>query len=222
MPLSACPVRQDTACRTQALRLLSLARARGLDTLAIRRALAAAAHGHAGQHRRSGEPFVAHPLAVALAVLQLGGGTAEVVTALMHDVLEDCESITIERVLHHFGPEITARLMALTKRPDLPKPLRVGEAHGRLITALAECGAGLALVKLLDRAHNAATSAVLAPDRLQRMRAENHCLFAPLATHVGAQGLADFLLAEPTRWWQAAADFPAHIRRIQAPLAMEA
>ena len=221
MSLSNCSIRKDATCRNQALRLLSMARVRGLDTRVIRRALEVAAQAHINQVRRSGEPFVAHPLAVALAVLQLGGGSTEVVTALMHDVLEDCDGITVEHMFQRFGPDIATRLVALTKRSEVPKALRVGEAHGRLITALDACGAGLALVKLLDRAHNAATSAVLTPERLQRMHAENHCLFAPLAAHVGALGLADFLVAQPSRWWQAAADFPAQIRRIQVPLAIE-
>lgn len=219
MPLTPCPVRHDAGCRSAALRLLSMARARGLDTGRIRHALAVAAHGHAGQVRRTGEPFLAHPLAVAGATMQLEGGTREVITALLHDILEDCPGITIDDLLRRFGPDIAGCLLPLTQRPDLPKPLRVSEAHGRLVNALRASGPGLALVKLLDRAHNAATSAVLAPEKLRRMQAENHCLFAPLAAHVGAQGLADFLVAEPAHWWQAAVDFPAQIRRIQPPLA---
>jgi (p)ppGpp synthase/HD superfamily hydrolase len=219
MPLTPCPVRHDASCRSAALRLLSMTRDRSLATRRIRHALAMAAHGHAGQVRRTGEPYLAHPLAVACATLQLEGGADAVITALLHDVMEDCPGVTINYLLRLFGQDIVRGLMALTKRSDLPEPLRVSEAHGRLVQSLRACGPGLALVKLLDRAHNAATSAVLAPGSLSRMQAENQCLFAPLAAHVGAQGLADFLVAEPAHWWQAAVDFPAHIRRIQPPLA---
>lgn len=218
MPTTACTLRDDPGCRTAALQFLSAARAHGLDVARIRSALRMAAHGHAGQRRRSGEPFIAHPLAVAGAAVQLRASTIDVVTGLVHDMLEDCRGVTIEALLHSCGEQVVGGLLALTKRADLPKPQRVAEAHGRLVDALHHHGPGLALVKLLDRAHNAATSAVLPPERLQRLQAENHALFAPLARRVGADGLAAFLLAEPPRWWQAAEDFPMQMRSIQPPL----
>ena len=208
----------NTHCHTAVRQLLTTARGNGLDLVRIRGATVVAARGHAGQRRCSGEPFIAHPLAVAHATAHLGGCTADVETGLLHDLLEDCCGVSVEDVLQRFGPLVTDRLLALTKRPDLPKPLRPGEAHGRLVSALGRCGTGLALVKLLDRAHNAATSAVLSPERLQRLRAENHHFFAPLAHRVGALGLAAFLVAEPQRWWLAADDFPTHMRQIQPPL----
>ena len=208
-------------CKRLARELVQGAISLGHDPETIKQALVFGARAHAGQRRKSGEPYFLHSMLVARAVQVMGGAQVDVIAALNHDVVEDCLALNIYDIETAWGPEVAARVLPLTKDYRLPtSEQRVQDAFGRLWQAIGHHGAGVALVKLLDRAHNAATSEVLSPEKLARMRQENTHMFAPLARFIGASGIADFLDADPEQWWQAKSCFVDHMLACQPRLTL--
>lgn len=183
--------------------------------------MAYCARAHARQRRKSGESYFLHPLQVARAVQVTGGLEEDVLAAVHHDVVEDCPGVSLEQIEIALGTDVAARVAPLTKDYRLPtSEQRTADAFGRLWVAMGQHGPGVALVKLIDRAHNSATSRVLDLERIQRMRQENTCMFAPLARFIGARGLARFLDSRPERWWEANTDFVGAMGEIQPRLAL--
>lgn len=208
-------------CRPLVRDLLNGAKALGHDTKRLRLAMAYGSRHHAGVLRKSGEPYILHPLLVARAVQVMGGLEVDVLAAVQHDVVEDCVGVRLEDIEIALGADVAARVASLTKDYRLPTAeQRVADAFGRLWVAMSQHGRGVGLVKLTDRAHNAATSRVLSPQKIDRMREENHCMFAPLARYLGASGLARFLDSQPEHWWQAAPRFVGAMAEIQPRLAL--
>lgn len=215
------PIASPRICRQLARELMQGAKALGHDTQQLRLATAYAARGHKGQRRKTGEPYILHPLSVARAVQRMGGLEVDVLAAIQHDVVEDCVGIRLEDIEVALGADVAARVAPLTKNYTLAtSEQRTADAFGRLWQAMGHQGPGVALVKLIDRAHNSATSRVLDAAKLERMRSENHCMFAPLARYVGAKGLARFLDARPEKWWEAAPDFVGAMAVAQPRLAL--
>lgn len=209
------PLHNDSHCRLLAMQLLKAARRQGWDSRRIQRALRFADVAHAGQRRKSGEPFLVHPLEIALVMMHFGAGPDDVIAALLHDTVEDNSAIQWADIAP-WGPGVLRRVAAVTKNHALPEGLRFLEAHGRLLQAVSEWGVGLAALKLVDRCHNTATSAPLAPAKLKRLEEENRRFFAPLAEHIGAHGIARFLIGGPSEWWRNE-PFDHTMRRLQAP-----
>lgn len=208
-------------CRHQARDLLNGAKTLGHDAERLRRAMVYGASAHAGMRRKSGEPYILHPLLVARAVQHVGGLEVDVLAAVQHDVVEDCVGVRLEDIEIALGADVAVRVAPLTKNFRLPtSEQRVADAYGRLWVAMGQHGRGVGLVKLMDRAHNAATSRVLDSKKIACMREENHCMFAPLARHLGATGLARFLNSRPERWWEASSDFVGAMSAIQPRLAL--
>lgn len=208
-------------CRPLVRDLLTGAKTLGHDVDKLRLAIAYAARGHGGVRRQSGEPYILHPLNVAGAAQVMGGLEADVLAAVQHDVVEDCVGVQLEDIEIALGADVAARVAPLTKDYRLPtSEQRAADAFGRLWVAMSQHGRGVGLVKLLDRAHNSATSRVLNPQKIERMREENHCMFAPLARYIGAPGLARFLDDRPEHWWQAAPQFVGAMAAIQPRLAL--
>lgn len=216
------PIASPRICRHLARDLLQGAKALGHDTEQLRLAMAYAARAHKAQRRKSGEPFIHHPLSVARAVQRMGGLEVDVLAAIQHDMVEDCVGVRLEDIEVALGAEVAARVAPLTKDYTLAtSEQRTADAFGRLWQAMGHQGnGGVALVKLIDRAHNSVTSRVLSAAKLERMRCENHCMFAPLARYVGAKGLARFLDARPEKWWEAAPDFVGAMAAIQPRLVL--
>lgn len=208
-------------CRQLARDLLQGAKALGHDTEQLRMAMAYSARGHKGQRRKTGEPYILHPLLVAGAVQAMGGLQVDVLAAVQHDMVEDCVGVRLEDIEITLGADVAARVAPLTKDYSLPtSEQRTADAFGRLWQAMGHQGEGVALVKLIDRAHNASTSHVLTAAKLERMRCENHCMFAPLARFIGAKGLARFLDARPEKWWEAGSDFVGAMAAYQPRLSL--
>ena len=215
------PIASPRIFRQLARELLQGAKALGHDTEQLRLAIVYAARGHKGKRRKTGEPYILHPLSVARAVQLMGGLEVDVLAAIQHDVTEDCVGIRLEDIEVALGAEVAARVAPLTKDYTLATAeQRTADAFGRLWQAMGRQGRGVGLVKLIDRAHNSATSRVLSAAKLERMRSENHCMFAPLARYVGAKGLARFLDARPEKWWEAAPDFVGAMAAIQPRLVL--
>ena len=212
-----CTVRHDPECRRLASRLLSSVNQRGMNRDRVRAAILFADAAHLGQHRKSGEPYLIHPLQVAALVLELGGCEDDVIGALLHDSKEDNPNISFTDIHMAWGRPVAQRVAALTKNHHIPSDMRMYDVHGRLLQAVARLGHGVAAIKVADRCHNSVYSEHLPEPKRLRLQLENQRFFAPLAQQIGARGLAQFLSADPPHWWRATDDFVSTMRAIQPP-----
>lgn len=162
----------------------------------IRYAYYIAEEAHAGQTRDSGEPYITHPLAVATILAELKMDDDSIVAALLHDVLEDCPSITPERLRETFGEDVLLLIEGVTKlrmkslKDASPRQRASAETHRaaeslrKMLLAMAK-DLRVMIIKLADRLHNMRTLDSLAPERRTRIAAETMDIFAPLAARLG-------------------------------------
>ena len=154
---------------------------------------------HRGQTRKSGEPYIAHPLqaAVVLADLRLDAHT--IIAALLHDVVEDC-GISLEEVESRFGAEVATLVDGVTKLTridtrlqDTPDPRfdspddadsLYSESLRKMLVSMAE-DIRVVLIKLADRLHNLRTLDALPPDKRRRIAQETLDIYSPLAHRLG-------------------------------------
>jgi len=158
------------------------------DVKIIRKAFNVAHEAHRGMRRRSGEPYIFHPLNVALiCVEQLGLGTKSIVSALLHDVVEDTD-YTIEDIKIIFGDKVAMIVNGLTKIKGLLSKSQVeseqAENFKRLILTLSE-DVRVILVKMADRLHNMQTLDSMPKEKQLKIASETNYLFAPLAHRLG-------------------------------------
>ena len=155
---------------------------------AVQKALEFAIQCHEGQDRKSGEPYVTHPIAVARMVADLHMDPSSVIAALLHDTIEDC-GITAEDIRRRFGPDAATLVEGATKIDQLPdRPLDVQEQDTetlrKMFLAMAE-DVRVVIVKLADRLHNMRTLEHLSPNRQQALARETMDIYAPLASRLG-------------------------------------
>ena len=147
-----------------------------------------AALAHAGQYRRSGEPYVTHPIAVAAIVEGLGLDADTVAAALLHDAVEDT-GITLEDVEGSFGPVVARVVDGVTKLDRLQfdsKEAQQAATIRKMLVAMASDWRVL-LIKLADRLHNMRTLAVMPEWKQRRTAQETFDVYAPLAHRLGVQ-----------------------------------
>jgi GTP pyrophosphokinase len=156
------------------------------DKALIRKAFKIAYNAHKGALRMSGEPYILHPLAVAKIVTQeMGLGVKAIVSALLHDVVEDTE-FTLEDIENHFGPKIASIIDGLTKISgvfDKNSSLQA-ENFRKMLLTLSE-DVRVILIKLADRLHNMRTLGSLPVAKQMKISAETLYLYAPLAHRMG-------------------------------------
>src|SRR5215211_6632980 len=163
-------------------------RHKGASTALISRAYATAANAHTGQRRRSGEPYVSHPLAVALIVAELGLDDVTITAALLHDAVEDTD-LTLEDVRTSFGPEVAAVVDGVTKLDRVSFDTREAQQAAtirKMLVAMAK-GLRVLIIKLADRLHNMRTLAAMPAWKQQRTANETLEIYAPLAHRLGMQ-----------------------------------
>jgi guanosine-3',5'-bis(diphosphate) 3'-pyrophosphohydrolase len=161
-------------------------RHKGASTALISRAYATAANAHTGQRRRSGEPYVSHPLAVALIVAELGLDDVTIAAALLHDAVEDTD-LTLEDVRTSFGPEVAAVVDGVTKLDRVSFDTREQQQAAtirKMLVAMAK-DLRVLIVKLADRLHNMRTLAAMPAWKQQRTASETLEIYAPLAHRLG-------------------------------------
>ena len=127
----------------------------GVDKELIRRAFDEAERAHRGQVRRSGEPFINHPLGVALICAQLHLDEQTIAAALLHDVIEDTET-DLDEIKAAFGPDIALLVEGVTKLTRISFQSREqaeAENYRKMIVAMAQ-DVRVILIKLADRLHN--------------------------------------------------------------------
>jgi GTP diphosphokinase / guanosine-3',5'-bis(diphosphate) 3'-diphosphatase len=141
---------------------------------------------HQGQHRASGEPYIAHPVAVGGLLRDLGGSAAMIAAGFLHDVVEDTE-ITLETLESEFGVEVRELVEGVTKLSSFnfsSKTERQAENFRRMFMAMAK-DIRVIVVKLADRLHNMRTLEHLSDEKRRRIAQETRDVFAPLANRLG-------------------------------------
>ncbi|MCY3679502.1 MAG: bifunctional (p)ppGpp synthetase/guanosine-3',5'-bis(diphosphate) 3'-pyrophosphohydrolase [Gemmatimonadetes bacterium] len=157
-----------------------------LDIDTIRAAYEVADEAHAGQRRASGEPFINHAVEVATIVAELQLDTASVISALVHDVVEDTV-VSIHGIREIFGEEVGAIVDGVTKIGRVrfrSSTERQVENYRKLLLSMAQ-DARVILVKLADRLHNMRTLEHLRPGKQKPIARETREIYAPLAHRLG-------------------------------------
>lgn len=154
----------------------------------IRRAFEISADAHKDMRRKSGEPYILHPLAVAkIVVEEISLGVTSVICALLHDVVEDTE-LTLEDMQQEFGPTVTKIIDGLTKIAIVvdgnSETSMQAENFRKILMALAE-DPRVILIKLADRLHNMRTLGSMARDKQLKICSETTYIYAPLAHRLG-------------------------------------
>lgn len=153
----------------------------------IKRAFRFAKEAHKGVRRRSGEPYILHPVAVAQIVIsELGLGSTSICSALLHDVIEDTE-YTREDIEHHFGPKIASIVEGMTKISGGifgDKASLQAENFRKLLLSMST-DVRVVLVKMADRLHNMRTLGSLRPEKQYKIAGETLYIYAPLAHRLG-------------------------------------
>ena len=158
----------------------------GVDKELIRRAFDEAERAHHGQVRRSGEPFINHPLGVALICAQLHLDEQTIAAALLHDVIEDTET-DLDELRAAFGPDIAQLVEGVTKLTRISFQSREqaeAENYRKMIVAMAQ-DVRVILIKLADRLHNMRTIEYLGKQKQVQKAKETLEVYAPLAHRLG-------------------------------------
>ncbi len=152
----------------------------------IKRAFFLAKEAHEGVRRRSGEPYLLHPIAVARIVAdEIGLGVKSVVAALLHDVVEDTE-YTVEDMERIFGPKIASMVDGLTKMSGVfnADTSEQAEYFRKVLLTLSD-DVRVILIKIADRLHNMRTLGSMPMNKQIKITGETIYLFAPLAYRLG-------------------------------------
>jgi GTP diphosphokinase / guanosine-3',5'-bis(diphosphate) 3'-diphosphatase len=171
------------------------------DEALLNRAYVYAMKAHGNQKRASGESYFSHPLEVAAILTDLKLDDATIVTALLHDVIEDTP-ITRAEIDQLFGPEIGKLVDGLTKirRLDLvTKKAEQAENFRKLLVAISS-DIRVLLVKLADRVHNMRTLEHMKPESRKRISEETLDIYAPLAARMGMEQMREELEDHAFRW----------------------
>ena len=156
------------------------------DKRMIRRAFEMALESHQDMRRKSGEPYIYHPIAVAqIAAQEIGLGTTSIVCALLHDVVEDTD-ITLDDIEREFGKKTAKIIDGLTKISgvfDYNSSLQA-ENFRKMLLTLAD-DVRVILIKLADRLHNMRTMDFMPHDKQLKISSETVYLYAPLAHRLG-------------------------------------
>jgi len=160
----------------------------------IRRAYAYGRQMHEGQLRKSGEPYFTHPVAVAAILTEQRLDDASIVTALLHDTIEDTKS-TYGEISRQFGDEVAELVDGVTKLTNLQlssAQSQQAENFRKLFMAMSK-DLRVILVKLADRLHNMRTIKSMSPEKQAQKARETMEIFAPLAGRMGMQWMREEL-----------------------------
>ena len=160
------------------------------STVRIQQAFSIAENAHRGQRRKSGEPYIRHPVAVATIVARQGLDDATVAAALLHDAVEDT-AVSLEEIDAMFGPEMAAIVDGVTKLDRVHYDSQEHQQAAtlrKMIVAIAQ-DIRVLIIKLADRLHNLQTIAALPAHKQERKARETLDVYAPLAHRLGMQDL---------------------------------
>ncbi len=177
----------------------------GFSNSDLERAFIAAEKAHSGQLRKSGEPYITHPVAVAQILIDLGMDLATIMAALLHDTVEDT-SYSIEQIKAEFGEEVTSLVDGVTKLDKLTYgPTAEAETLRKMVVAMSR-DIRVLVIKLADRLHNARTWEFIPNETASRKARETLDIYAPLAHRLGMNAIKweledlSFRILEPKKY----------------------
>ena len=175
------------------------------DTSLIIRAFEVAEKAHEGQSRKSGDPYITHPVAVTLILAELGLTTETLVASLLHDTVEDTP-YSLEQLTLDFGKEIAALVDGVTKLDKLTYgPSAEAETVRKMVVAMSR-DIRVLVIKLADRLHNARTWKYVSAESAERKARETLDIYAPLAHRLGMNAIKweledlSFSVLEPKKY----------------------
>ena len=152
----------------------------------VREAYVTGAHAHAGQTRKSGEPYITHPVAVAAILAELGMDAQTIIAAILHDTLEDTP-LPREEIEARFGSVVAELVDGVTKLDKVKfrnQQEAVAESFRKMLLAMAR-DLRVILIKLADRLHNMRTLGSMALASRRRIARETLDIYAPIAQRLG-------------------------------------
>lgn len=151
----------------------------------VRAAYNFAAVAHKDQKRKTGEPYIIHPIAVARIVAEeMGLGANPVMAAFLHDVIEDCP-YTIDDIRERFGDDVAFLVGVVTKQKKAKYDKSKQVDNFRQILSSVQFDVRAILMKLADRLHNMRTLSSMRPDKQMKIASETDYFYAPLANRLG-------------------------------------
>jgi GTP diphosphokinase / guanosine-3',5'-bis(diphosphate) 3'-diphosphatase len=154
----------------------------------LRRAYLLAESSHRGQMRKSGEPYITHPLAVTLILAELGAETTTLTASLLHDTVEDTE-VTLDQVRTGFGEEVCFIVDGVTKLEKVDYGAAAEPETFRKMLVATGNDVRVMSIKLADRLHNMRTLGVMRPEKQVRIAKVTRDVLIPLAERLGVQTL---------------------------------
>ncbi|MFJ2959665.1 RelA/SpoT family protein [Streptomyces sp. NPDC087270] len=154
----------------------------------LRRAYVLAESSHRGQTRKSGEPYITHPLAVTLILAELGAETTTLTASLLHDTVEDTE-VTLDQVRRGFGEEVSYLVDGVTKLEKVDYGAAAEPETFRKMLVATGNDVRVMSIKLADRLHNMRTLGVMRPEKQARIAKVTRDVLIPLAERLGVQAL---------------------------------
>jgi len=179
----------DTAAQSREDKLFDILQQQGRpveDLVLVKNAYQFAKQAHEGQFRKSEEPYIIHPVEVAIVLAELNADVQTIMAALCHDVLEDCD-VSAEEIEKRFGADVRKIVEGVTKLGKFSfssKEERQAENFRKLIVAIAE-DIRVVLVKLADRLHNMRTLDYMPAHKQADIAKETLEIYAPLANRFG-------------------------------------
>lgn len=158
------------------------------DLTILRRAYVLAESSHRGQMRKSGEPYITHPLAVTLILAELGAETTTLTASLLHDTVEDTE-VTLDQVREQFGDEVCYLVDGVTKLEKVDYGAAAEPETFRKMLVATGNDVRVMSIKLADRLHNMRTLGVMRPEKQARIAKVTRDVLIPLAERLGVQAL---------------------------------
>ncbi|WP_405882950.1 HD domain-containing protein [Streptomyces sp. NBC_01136] len=158
------------------------------DLEPLRRAYVLAESSHRGQMRKSGEPYITHPLAVTLILAELGAETTTLTASLLHDTVEDTE-VTLDQVREEFGDEVCYLVDGVTKLEKVDYGAAAEPETFRKMLVATGNDVRVMSIKLADRLHNMRTLGVMRPEKQARIAKVTRDVLIPLAERLGVQAL---------------------------------
>lgn len=158
------------------------------DVSIIERAFEVAEEAHRGQNRKSGEPYITHPLAVARILADLGIGEASLAAALLHDTVEDT-LYTLDALKRDFGDEVALLVDGVTKLDKVKFGENAQAETVRKMVVSMSKDIRVLVIKLADRLHNARTWQFVEPEKARKKAQETLEIYAPLAHRLGISAI---------------------------------
>ncbi|NSC24275.1 bifunctional (p)ppGpp synthetase/guanosine-3',5'-bis(diphosphate) 3'-pyrophosphohydrolase [Streptomyces albus subsp. chlorinus] len=160
----------------------------GADLRPLRRAYVLAESSHRGQTRKSGEPYITHPLAVTLLLAQLGAETTTLTASLLHDTVEDT-AVTLDQVREEFGEQVCYLVDGVTKLEKVDYGAAAEPETFRKMLLATGNDVRVMAIKLADRLHNMRTLGVMRREKQVRIAKVTRDVLIPLAERLGIQAL---------------------------------